>query len=164
MSDNPFAPPTAPLRDVAESPEAAPPLWNPNAAAGWSLLFSPAFGAFLQMRNWQRLGHPDRAQTSLFWFIGMLLVPLALGVADLVQPDSRTLDRLTRPLGIVLLLAWYFGHGLQQVNYVKTRFRGDYPRRGWGVPILVALGATAACFALLVGLAFALDLWQSATV
>ena len=36
------------------------PIWNPNAAANWSLIFTPAFGAYIQMLNWQRLGQEPR--------------------------------------------------------------------------------------------------------
>ena len=50
MNPNPYAPPTARVDDVATG-DAAPALWNPNAAANWSLLFSPAFGAWLHMKN-----------------------------------------------------------------------------------------------------------------
>ena len=49
MQDDRYAPPLAPVADPRPSGAfgAAPPLWNPNAAGFWSLLFSPAFGAFL---------------------------------------------------------------------------------------------------------------------
>jgi len=51
-------------------------LWNPTAAALWSLLFSPALGAWLVMRNWQRLGKPDKARQALCWFVGVLVLNL----------------------------------------------------------------------------------------
>lgn len=41
----------APTREAA-----AIALWNPNAAANWSLLFTPLFGAYLHMLNWRSLG------------------------------------------------------------------------------------------------------------
>jgi hypothetical protein len=46
---------------VRSDADAAPALWNPNAAANWSLLFSPMFGAWLHMKNWAALGEPERA-------------------------------------------------------------------------------------------------------
>jgi hypothetical protein len=65
------------------APPAAPTLgnaiWNPNAAANWSLLFSPAFGAYLHMLNWRALGQPGRAASAQHWFLAsltMLLVSL----------------------------------------------------------------------------------------
>ena len=36
-SANPYAPPKAQVSDVAAE-GAAPPIWNPNAAASWSLI------------------------------------------------------------------------------------------------------------------------------
>ena len=57
-SDKRYAPPTAHVDDVhaARQSAVAPPLWNPGAAMAWSLLFSPIFGAFVHMKNWQALG------------------------------------------------------------------------------------------------------------
>src|ERR1700704_4744453 len=45
-----------------------PTLWNPNAAACWSLLFSPAFGALLHARNADVLGRTDEAKANRVWF------------------------------------------------------------------------------------------------
>jgi len=36
-------------------------IWNPNAAANWSILFTPAFGSYLQMLNWRTLSEPAKA-------------------------------------------------------------------------------------------------------
>ena len=63
MSTNPYAPPKAVVADIAPRQD-SPPLWNPNAAANWSLLLSPAFGAFLHMKNWEELGEPAKAAAS----------------------------------------------------------------------------------------------------
>ena len=54
-------------------------IWNPGAAARWSLLFSPAFGAFIHMRNWQALDQPERAAATGRWFhasLGMLVLQI----------------------------------------------------------------------------------------
>ena len=40
-------------------------LWSPVGIALWSLVFTPAFGAWLQMYNYRRLG--DRAQAAAAW-------------------------------------------------------------------------------------------------
>jgi hypothetical protein len=50
------------------STDSPPALWNPNAAACWSLVFSPAFGAFLHARNAQSLGRTDEAKANRTWF------------------------------------------------------------------------------------------------
>lgn len=51
------------------APASRPPaLWNPVAAVGWSLLFSPAFGAFLHARNADAMGRADEAKANRVWF------------------------------------------------------------------------------------------------
>jgi len=66
---NPYAPPEAEVADVAGPAflEAAPALWNPAAAASWSLIFSPIFGSWLQMKNWQALGESEKAAKARTW-------------------------------------------------------------------------------------------------
>jgi hypothetical protein len=73
MTPNRYAPPTADVADIGRG-QTAPALWNPNAAASWSVLFSPAFGAFLHMKNWQALGEPAKASAAKIWAIATLLV------------------------------------------------------------------------------------------
>ena len=54
---------SAPMNhDVSDVPSCA--LWNRSAAARWSLVFTPAFGAFVLMRNWHALGEPERAASA----------------------------------------------------------------------------------------------------
>ena len=64
MSIDPYAPPQTDLSAPAAELENNPPLWNPNAAAMWSLLFSPVFGALVHMKNWQAMGEPEKAAAS----------------------------------------------------------------------------------------------------
>ena len=53
------------------------PIWNPNAAASWSLPFSPVFGAYLHMLNWRSLGEEAKAATARTWLIaGLTLLPI----------------------------------------------------------------------------------------
>src|SRR5436190_17925418 len=66
VQNNPYGPPAAPVADVISLGE-PPRLWNPNAAASWCLLFSPVFGAYLHMRNWQALGDERHAQVNRNW-------------------------------------------------------------------------------------------------
>jgi hypothetical protein len=47
---------------------------------------------------------------------------------------------LLRLTSFGLLLAWYFASGKPQMNFVKSRYGGEYPRKGWGRPILIAIG------------------------
>jgi len=155
-SANPYAPPKAQVTDVGA--EGAQPIWNPNAAASWSLLFSPAFGAFLQMLNWRALGQAQKADDARGWFIvslAMLAVYILIGV---FAADAKVADGLSRAVGFAYLLIWYFAAGREQAKYVKEKWGKDYPRRGWGRPILIAIGAFIGYFlvAVLIGIAIGL--------
>ena len=140
VTPNPFAPPRSEVADVVRG-EASPSLWNPNAAARWSLLLTPAFGAFLHMKNWQALGEPGKAATSKTWLIVILFLFLVLGLALLsgFMPEVKALDRLSSWASIALLLTWYFSSARSQVAFVAGRFGTNYPRRGWLKPISLAL-------------------------
>ena len=141
MPTNPYAPPNA---DFAEPlPEDAPPIWNPNAAAGWSLLFSPVFGSFLHMKNWQALGRPDKARQSMWWAILVLLTLLLTLAWRLVTPDREFGQKIGDLVNITLLALWYFASGREQVQTVK-RFT-DYEKRGWGIPLIVAFFYVVIC-------------------
>ena len=95
-----------------------PELWNPNAAANWSLLFSPAFGAYLHMKNWEALNQRDKVKSSYNWFIASIILSI-LG------------------LGFFVLVAWYFSLGKKQAIYIKERFGDHYSRKSWGIPLLI---------------------------
>jgi hypothetical protein len=145
MSDaNPYAPPEAKVADPGLQGEAAPPLWNPGPATAWSLLFTPVFGAILQMKNWQALGEPAKAARSRAWAIGSVVFTLAVGVGAAVLPVTPAIDRTLNFSGLVLLLVWYFADGREQIGHVSRRFGKSYPRRGWAIPLLIALGIFAA--------------------
>lgn len=123
----------------AAAVDTPPAIWNPNAAANWCLLFSPAFGAYLNMLNWRALGEPERAASSRAWFytsLGFLAfyTLLALVVGNTVS------DGISRLVSLVFLLSWYFASGRPQAKYVKERFGKDYVRKPWGKPLAYALG------------------------
>ena len=83
-------------------------LWNPNAAAGWSILFTPVFGAYLHMLNWRALGEREQEQASLLWVYAGALFIAALLVIDATALDHTTGDALTRTIEFGFLVAWYF--------------------------------------------------------
>lgn len=66
--------PASPAAKRHEQPPAvalvAPALWNPNAAANWSLLFSPMFSALLYANNWIALGELQQAGSVRWWAWG----------------------------------------------------------------------------------------------
>jgi L-asparagine transporter-like permease len=143
MTDVRYAPPTAQVGEP-QSQQVSPPLWNPGAASAWSLLFSPIFGSFLHMKNWQALGEPQKAATEKTWCIASLAFILLIVLLGVVLPESKAMDQLSRIAGLALLIAWYTVSAKHQVAYVKARFGKDYPRRGWlkplGLAVLALLG------------------------
>lgn len=136
--NNRYAPPKAavegPTPDVAD----IPPLWNPDAAANWSLLFTPIFGSWLHMLNWRALGETERAESAKTWLllIVLLIVGLTLGAAAMPMSGLR---ELIWPVTLVLLLAWYFGSARGQARWVRARYGKAYPRKGWLPPLAGAL-------------------------
>jgi len=136
---SPYAPPKANLEAAPSSVGPAPELWNPDAAGGWSLLFSPIFGSVLVMKNYQALGEEALARSARNWMIGsifMLFVTAFVGGA-----------------GFGWIIVWYYMLQRKQTQYIRERWGKDYPRRGWGVPLLIAVGALAAVWFLIVGIA-----------
>ena len=126
MSTNPYAPPQAHVSD-APHVGTAPPMWNPNAAANWSLLLSPAFGAYLHMLNWRALGESGKAAAARVWFAIGLVLPVVYAVTGLGI------------VALLYLLLWYFVSARGQAKYVKSRFGDSYPRRSWGKPLMIGL-------------------------
>jgi hypothetical protein len=117
--------------------DAPPALWSPNAAACWSLLFSPAFGAFLHARNADSLGRSDEAKANRVWFYIYVafLVFATFTVFFPVIPDM-----IFDVAGLGLLLGWYFSLGKKQINYVNETWQGRYQRKSLNKPLLIALG------------------------
>ena len=119
------------------STDTSPSLWNPNAAACWSLLFSPAFGAFLHARNAESLGRLDEAKANWVWFyislgyLGFVLASIFVPVIPNILFDG---------VAIGILLGWYFSLGKKQIQYVKETCQSRYQRKPWAKPLLVGFG------------------------
>jgi len=138
MEANRYAPPKANVEGQAGEAAASPPLWNPNAAANWSLLFSPIFGTWLHMLNWRALGETKRAESAKTWLMvtTLLLVGMTLGGA--LMPFSGLIG-LRAFASFALLVAWYFGSARPQAKWVAEHYGDHYARRGWTQPLLGAL-------------------------
>jgi hypothetical protein len=136
VTENLYAPPKSKVADIGRD-GVSPAIWNPNSAANWSLIFSPAFGAYLHMKNWEALGEPAKASVAKVWVWVTLLALTGTTVAAAFVPNPRSLDGMSRMVGLVLLLSWYFSTGRSQAEYVKSRYGKDYPRRSWGKPLLL---------------------------
>jgi hypothetical protein len=145
VTRNPYEPPKAEIADPLQD-GTWPALWNPGAAANWSLLFSSAFGAFLHMKNWEALGEPGKAATAKKWFVVTLAVLAAAPVFSVVLPDNKSVDASFRLATFALLVGWYASSGRGQMRVVKSKFGKLYPRQGWGKPILMGVLALIGYF------------------
>ena len=150
MDDNRYAPPKAAVEGTLQEHAEAPPLWNPNAAANWSLLFSPVFGAWLHWKNWQTLGEHQRADTARNWLMAaVVLLVASVGIALTAGVGARALNFL-------FLLIWYFAAAKPQARLVKERYGDRYPRRGWWQPLGIAIGVLVGLWAMIVVVALTL--------
>ena len=138
MTDNLFAPPKALVADVADH-TASPAMCNPNAAANWSLLFSPAVGAYLHTKNWDALGNDKKAHYSRMWMVATLVIVFGSTTLAVAFPQATAFDGLSRLFGVILLLSGYFSSGRAQAKYVKVQFGKDYPRKGGSKPLGFAI-------------------------
>jgi hypothetical protein len=139
---NPYAPPASeeridPTRAIAR--EGVPALWNPSAAANWSLIFTPAFGSYLQMLNWRALGEQTKAAQASGWFFASLGMLLAEGALGALGAASHSTADASRSVGLVYLIVWYFAAGRPQIRYIKAHFGRSYPRKSWMKPLLIAV-------------------------
>ncbi len=124
------------------SAPSAPPeirLWNPNAAANWSLLLSPLFGQILHYKNWRVLGDNSKARQSLIW-IG---ATIAAWIAAFIIP----IEGMKGVVALGALLGWYFVLARKQIALVKSRFGSTYTRRSFLLPLGIAVLIWVAFFA-----------------
>jgi hypothetical protein len=128
-----------------------PHLWNPNAAAAWSLIFTPVFGAYFCAANWRALGKPDRARSSMVW-LWVTVVFLVVNLGTLFVPASQALDRIMQFASLGLLLAWLITQVRPQVRYVKEALGGRYIKKGWGLPLLAGVAGLGAYFAVILAI------------
>ena len=128
------APPPLPTSRPQAPPQlaaSARSLWNPAAAVNWSILFTPIFGTYLHTKNWEALGEPARARSSIIWFwISLVLIGIAV-----LGPLS---EKATGGVILWMLILWYIFAARKQISYVHERFGKNYPRRSLGKPILIA--------------------------
>ena len=100
-------------------------LWNPSAAANWSLIFSPIFGGWVHAENWRELGHKDKAQKSMLW--------VYVTLASLVV---RLFTGIGAPL--LILLLWYFLSAKAQVKFLREN-NISYEKKTWDKPCAIGL-------------------------
>ncbi len=127
------------LGGTSGTPDANTPkevaLWNPNAAANWSVVFTPAFGAYLHSQNWRAMGENAKAEKSMLW----VYATLAVVALSMFKEGAYG-------IAWAILIAWYFLSARGQVAWVKEKFNDSYVKKGWRQPILYAIGAAIAAF------------------
>jgi hypothetical protein len=126
---------------------AASALWNPNAAACWSIIFTPAFGAYLVMRNWEALGEREQALMARKWFVfslGLLVVQLLSGALN-TRLNSQSNVMHWVALGYLFL--WWIGAAAPQARTVRARYGAVYARKNWDAALLAAVSVGTAYFA-----------------
>ncbi len=114
-------------------------LWNPTVAACWSVVFTPAFGAWLLMRNWEVLGDKRHAAQARKWFafsVGLLAVRLVSGA---LNARLNKLSDLLMWFSWGYLAVWWMAAAAPQARLVRSRFGADFPRHGWDYALLLAL-------------------------
>jgi len=112
-------------------------IWNPNIAAILSLVFTPAFGSYLQMLNWKTLQEPDKAVSSKIWFY------ISLGILIVQAVLRPTLDKqsagglISGGIELIFMLIWYYSSGRLQGKYVKEKLGSSYTHKPWGKLLLL---------------------------
>jgi hypothetical protein len=115
-----------------------PALWNPYAAARWSLIFSGAFGAFLHAQNADAMGRVEEAKANRVW----CYLWIAYFCFVMVTSSILVVPKGLLPLvSLGLSSGWYFSLGRKQATYVKETLRDGYERRPWVEPLLIAFFA-----------------------
>jgi uncharacterized membrane protein YhdT len=137
--------------------EAGQAIWNPVAVACWSVVFTPAFGAYLLMRNWQTLGESRQAALARVWFcfsLGLLGVQLlSAAINRRLNSESNLMDWL----GLLYLAGWLVAAVLPQARLVRSRYgAAGYPRKAWDLALLYGVLAGLAYFLVRAGLSFLL--------
>lgn len=119
-------------------------LWRPSAVALWSLVFTPVFGSYLLMRNWQALGQPRAAGMARHWLRASLLM-LALELcAGAINRRLNGGSPLVQWLALAWLGLWLLAAAMPQWQLVRRRFGRAYARRDWNAALAAAVACGAA--------------------
>lgn len=121
-------------------------LWNPHAALVWSLAFSPAFGAWLQVHNCEALGDADGALTARRWLAASIGVLAVQALVRALETRLNSESGFTMGLGLAYTLVWIVGAALPHAALVRARAGTAYPRRQWDAPLFIAVLAGTVYF------------------
>lgn len=139
MTTNPYTPPATNFDTVPVS-GGAPALWNPGPAGVLAFFFTPIFGAIIIMKNWEAMGENEKARQSKMWAIGSVVFYAALLAVSAFLPDTSMTNVLGRGAAMGYFVAWYMKCCKDHKDVVTSRFGTAFPKRGWTMPLLYAVG------------------------
>jgi hypothetical protein len=123
----------------APCPRSDVSLWNPDAAAFFSLLLTPLFGATLHFLNSRQLGDDTQSLKA-----GLALVAAALvtfGALYVGFSDEISVRNTLAASGMVAFytLLWYVFVGHGQSKLVSARYGTRYRKMSLSIPVVIAL-------------------------
>lgn len=136
-------------------PPSNTPLWNPMAAAWWSLLLSPLFAAILLDHNWRSIGNRRKA----LWSRALTVVSagaLAAGLVCAMVPTLPATDKLITGVGKivgVILTAACFSIARSQRQFLAGPDCPHHEKRRWGKPIALGAMGLASYLGLIIAIA-----------
>jgi hypothetical protein len=128
---------------TVETPEKYSVVWNPNTTANWSIIFTPALGAYLQMLNWRSLGEHEKAAGAKFWFFLSLAMLIVYVLMSIFMDDIKDASLGIKALATLFLICWYFLAGRAQSKYVKEKFGTSYAKKPWGTVLACSIAIAA---------------------
>ncbi|MDO4896399.1 MAG: hypothetical protein Q3971_03455 [Moraxella sp.] len=142
-----------PQDDFDEYHDDIPPLYNPNAAALWSLLFMP-FGAWIHAKNWEAVGEYDLAKQNYWVAVGSVAFFLINTLFDMTMGIAFPMA-----INVGLLVGWYVALGKKQITAFKEELGTDYEKKSLFTPVLVGvLGSNVALFIIIMALQILLSM------
>ena len=116
-----------------EMPESAQKLelYNPKAAANWSLLFTPIFGAYVLKTNWKILGREEQEKRSKIWLISLIII-WGIGLLFLS-------DQFCSAIYLIGLISWFFLERKPQMKYLTVN-KLDFQKKSWKTLVPKAAG------------------------
>lgn len=136
----------APIAALPDARRPAPALWRPSAVAVWSLLFTPVFGSWLLMHNWQVLGQAQAARTARRWLRASMAVLMLELLAGAINERVNGSTPLAQLIGLAWLGLWLLAAAAPQWQLVRRRFWRRHARRGWNGALAMAVACGLACW------------------
>lgn len=119
-------------------------LWNPDAAALWSLLFTPLFGSVLIWLNARRLADANLLWMARWWLLASALLTGSLLTVPPLADDPQAAQGHLRLLLAGYVPLWYFLGVRPQSQQVIARHGRGHARRDMVWPVLLGLAITTA--------------------